>query len=100
MNYIEAGLSPDLANQNGDSLLMLAAYHGHPETVQALLNAGADPNRLNDRDQSPLAGAVFRDELEVIELLVERGADASIGRPSARETAAMFQRQDLLKRLV
>lgn len=30
ISYIEAGLSPDLANQNGDSLLMLAAYHGHP----------------------------------------------------------------------
>lgn len=55
--YVDAGVDVDLTNQNGDSLLMLAAYHAHPETVQALLARGADPNRLNDRGQTPLAGA-------------------------------------------
>jgi ankyrin repeat protein len=41
--YTEAGVSPNLANHKGDSLVMLAAYHGHAATVVALLARGADP---------------------------------------------------------
>lgn len=47
---------------------MLAAYHGHAELVQLLMQYGADPNRLNDKRQSPLAGAVFKKEDAVIEV--------------------------------
>ncbi len=93
--YIDAGVDVDLTNQNGDSLVMLAAYHGHPETVRALLSRGADPDRLNDRGQTPLAGAVFKAEAEVIRLLVAAGADPNAGQPSATATAAMFERPDL-----
>lgn len=50
------------------SQLMLAAYHGHAQLVDFLIEHGADPNRLNDRLQSPLAGAVFKKEDDVIEV--------------------------------
>lgn len=50
----------NLTNDRGDSLLMLAAYHGHAEAVTALVGRGADPDRANDRGQTPLAGAVFK----------------------------------------
>jgi ankyrin repeat protein len=93
--YVEAGVAVDLANHKGDSLLMLAAYHGHAETVQALLQRGADPNRANDRGQTPLAGAVFKGETAVARVLVAAGADPAAGRPSALATAAMFEREDL-----
>jgi ankyrin repeat protein len=33
---VEAGLPADLTNDKGDTLLILAAYHGHPDTVTAL----------------------------------------------------------------
>ena len=62
---------------------MLAAYHGHPDTVRALLAAGADPDRCNDRGQSPLAEAVFKGEAEVVEALMDGGADPAAGPPSA-----------------
>jgi uncharacterized protein len=95
--YLDAGVSPDLTNQNGDSLVMLAAYHGHASTVAALLERRADPNRANDRGQTPLAGAVFKGDVDVVEALVAGGADPDGGAPSARATAAMFGRTDLVE---
>ncbi|KAK0521059.1 hypothetical protein OC835_007008 [Tilletia horrida] len=37
IHYLAAGLPPNLTNQRGDSLLMLAAYHGHEDLVKAML---------------------------------------------------------------
>ncbi|GKT66161.1 ankyrin-like protein [Colletotrichum tofieldiae] len=61
------GLPPNLTNEKGDTLLMLAAYYGHADLVKLLIQHGADPNRLNDKRQSPLAGAVFKGLDSVIE---------------------------------
>ena len=103
--YVTAGVPATLTNSAGDSLLMLAAYHGHAETVALLVEQGADVNTLNDRGQSPLAGAVFKGYADVVRVLAEAGADPSdeglgadpdAGNPSARATAAYFQRTDLL----
>ncbi|MFZ3453200.1 ankyrin repeat domain-containing protein [Arthrobacter sp. 7Tela_A1] len=94
--YVTAGVPATLTNSAGDSLLMLAAYHGHAETVALLVEQGADVNTLNDRGQSPLAGAVFKGYADVVRVLAEAGADPDAGNPSARATAAYFQRTDLL----
>ena len=94
--YVDAGVDPNLSNHKGDSLVMLAAYHGHAATVSALVARGADPNRANDHGQTPLAGAVFKDEPDVITALVAGGADPEAGQPSAVATAQMFEREDLL----
>ena len=96
--YLEAGVQPNLTNQSGDTLLMLAAYHGHAATVRALLERGADPNRANDRGQPPLAGAVFKGEDEVVAALLHGGADPDAGQPTARAAAQMFGRDDLMER--
>jgi ankyrin repeat protein len=94
--YIDAGVPADLTNDRGDSLVMLAAYHGHAGTVRALLARGAEADRVNDRGQTPLAGAVFKGEQEVVEVLLEGGADPTAGTPSAVDTARMFGRTELL----
>jgi hypothetical protein len=94
--YVDAGAPVDLTDPAGNTLLMLAAYHGHALTVRALAGRGADVDRLNDRGQSPLAGAVFKGEDEVVSVLREHGADPDAGRPTARETAQMFGREDLI----
>ena len=90
--YVEAGVPVDLADAQGNTLLMLAAYHGHATTVRELAARGADVDRLNDRGQSPLAGAVFKGEDDVATALVALGADPDLGEPSARATAAFFER--------
>jgi ankyrin repeat protein len=79
------GLPANLTNDKGDSLVMLAAYHGHASLVELLIRHGADVNRLNDRGQSPLAGVVFKNEKECVEKLLQGGADPEIGTPSALE---------------
>lgn len=94
--YLEAGAPVDLSDPSGNTLLMLAAYHGHADLVRELAERGADVNRLNDRDQSPLAGAVFKGEPDVVAALLEHGADPGAGHPTARATAEMFGRTDLL----
>ncbi|MPZ64142.1 MAG: ankyrin repeat domain-containing protein [Pseudonocardiaceae bacterium] len=95
--YLAAGVPVNLCNGSGDTLLMLAAYHGHAGTVAALLERGADADRANDRGQRPLAGAVFKGEDAVVHALLDAGADPLAGTPSALETARMFGREDYAK---
>ncbi|MEE4488951.1 ankyrin repeat domain-containing protein [Streptomyces sp. NPDC050529] len=95
--YVDAGVPVNLTNDRGDSLLMLAAYHGHAPAVTALTGRGADPDRANDRGQTPLAGAVFKGEDAVIKALLDAGADPAAGTPSALDTARMFGKADLLE---
>ncbi|WP_233515553.1 ankyrin repeat domain-containing protein [Marinitenerispora sediminis] len=95
--YLAAGVPADLTNDRGDTLVMLAAYHGHAGTVRRLCERGADVDRLNDRGQSPLAGAVFKGEDEVVRVLAEHGADPHAGQPSAVEAARMFAKPHYLE---
>jgi len=94
--YVDAGVPVGLTDAAGNTLLMLAAYHGHAELVHALLRRGADANIANDRGQTPLAGAVFKGELDVVRALVAGGADPAAGTPSALAAAQLFERADLL----
>ncbi|MEV4616736.1 ankyrin repeat domain-containing protein [Kitasatospora sp. NPDC049258] len=96
--YLDAGAPADLTNDRGDTLVMLAAYHGHADAVRALIERGADPNRANDRGQTPLAGAVFKGEAAVIDALLAGAADPLAGTPSALDTARMFGKDDLVAR--
>jgi len=92
---VDAGLPVNLTNDKGDTLLILAAYHQHADTVRVLLARGADTGRVNDRGQTALAAAVFRRSGDVVTDLVAAGADPEAGSPSARETAAFFALDDM-----
>ncbi|GAA1459451.1 ankyrin repeat domain-containing protein [Williamsia maris] len=94
VTYLQAGVPVNLTNQTGDTLLMLAAYHGHGEAVVALLGLGADVDRPNDKNQTPLAGAVFKSHDDVVRALVSAGASPDAGTPTARDAAVMFGRED------
>jgi ankyrin repeat protein len=88
--YVDAGVPVNLTNDKGDTLLILAAYHAHPDTIAALLERGADHARANDRGQTALAAAVFRQSEETVRRLLDAGADPDAGGPSARATAQFF----------
>jgi ankyrin repeat protein len=88
--YLDAGVPVNLTNDKGDTLLILAAYYSHSDTVGALLDRGADHGRVNDRGQTALAAAVFRQSADSVSRLLAAGADPDAGGPSARATAVFF----------
>lgn len=100
---LDRGLPPNLLNQRGDSLLMLASYHGHLEAARELLKHGADPELRNDQGQTPLLGAVFKGNLPMVRLLLDHGADVESAGPDGRTAlmmAAMFNRTEVVELLL
>lgn len=94
-------LPPNLRNEQGDSLLILAAYHGHGELVRLLLEAGADTEMANDRGQTALCAAAFRGDAGIVRTLVGHGAQIE-GPPGGRSPfmiAAMFDRVEIMQLL-
>lgn len=96
LEFLDHGLPVDTRDEQGNTLLMLAAYHGQEAVVRALVDRGADVDLRNDRDQTPVAGALFKGEEGIVALLVAAGADLDAGTPSARAAAEMFGRSHLL----
>ena len=77
---LDLGVPANLRNEKGDTLLMLACYHGHADAARVLLEHGADTEIYNDNGQLPLAAAAFKDYRAIAELLcrhlkVERADD-------------------------
>jgi ankyrin repeat protein len=100
---LSKGLPANLRNHKGDTLLMLASYHGHVEAVKVLLEHNADPEIRNDNGQSPIAGAAFKGDLEMVKTLVEGGAQvegASFDGRTALMMAAMFNRGEIIDYLI
>jgi uncharacterized protein len=93
---VDAGVPVNLTNEVGDTLLILAAYHDHPDTVRALLDRGADTARINDRGQTALGAAVFRRNERTVTALLAAGADPALGPRSALDVARFFDLPDML----
>lgn len=92
---ITRGVPANLTGRTGDSLLILAAYHDHPQTVGMLLEHGADPNRVNDHGQTALGAAVFRRSAVSVQLLMDWGAQPLAGQRSAVSVAAFFGLEEM-----
>lgn len=98
---LAARLPPNLLNEQGDSLLILAAYHGRAEVVRLLLQAGADPEVVNDRGQTALGAAAFQGDAGIVRQLLAHGAqvDSPRGGRTAFMIAAMFDRVEIMRLL-
>ena len=95
--HIRSGMPVNLTDAHGNTLLMLAAYHGHHSTVRTLIDHGATVDAMNERGQTPLAGAVFKGYEEVVRALLGAGAQVRAGTPSAWDTATFFDRAEMLE---
>ena len=87
---IEAGVSIDSVNPRGDTLLIVAAYQQHPETVAELLRRGADASVVNAMGQTAISCAVFRNNEAILRLLLEADADPGLGTHSGVAIADQF----------
>jgi ankyrin repeat protein len=79
---LQEGTPPNGAASGGWTALHRAAYGGHRQIAQVLLDAGADLNAKDKQGFTPLHWAVYESLLlpeaqEVAKLLVVRGADVN-----------------------
>ena len=72
---LKGGLAIDARDAKGNTLLMLASYHGRAEVVKLLLKSGATVDLRNDKGQTPLGGVAFKGYVEIATLLLDAGAD-------------------------
>ncbi|WP_199184059.1 ankyrin repeat domain-containing protein [Cryobacterium sp. Y57] len=87
---IDAGVPLDVVNPRGDTLLIVAAYQQHPDTVAELLRRGADTSAINTMGQSAISCAVFRNNEVILRLLLEADADPRLGTHSGVAIADQF----------
>ena len=85
---LELGADPDITNEDGSTLLMVASGLGiHSpgedpgteaealECVQIALELGGDVNAIDMNHETSLHGAAYRGANAIVDLLVEHGAD-------------------------
>ena len=99
---LQHGLPVNLSDAKGNSLLMLASYHGHADTTRLLLAHGAEVDRRNDRGQTPLGGVAFKGDEQIVALLLAHGADIDAdngGGMTPIMFAALFGRTKVVEQL-
>ncbi len=71
---LEAGINPNVTDENGRSPLMLAAFNGHTEIAERLLEAGARVDLRDNTNRTAFMFACTGPNLPLISLLLRRGA--------------------------
>ncbi len=88
--YLDAGYTPNIVSPRGDSLLIVAAYHGYPDLVKLVL---AQPNVpvdfQNKMGFTALTGASFKGYTDIMQQLIAAGATVN-HRNMSGQTALMF----------
>ena len=71
---LDAGISPDLSNRLGWTLLMLAALSGQTGIGELLIARGADVNATNKFGETALSLAAHKGHTRFIHLLLSNGS--------------------------
>ena len=95
---LKGGLAVDARDAKGNTLLMLAGYHGRTEVVKLLLKSGATVDLRNDKGQTPLGGVAFKGFVEIATLLLDAGADplADQGGSTPADFATLAGKSEIL----
>jgi ankyrin repeat protein len=95
---LKGGLAVDARDAKGNTLLMLASYHGRAEVVKLLLKSGATVDLRNDKGQTPLGGVAFKGYVEIATLLLDAGADpvADQGGSTPADFATLAGKSEIL----
>lgn len=71
----ERGVQPDFRDEQGRTLLTLAAQAGELSAVRGLIAQGADPDRIGSQGKTPMGMAAWRGHELVVRELLFVGAD-------------------------
>ena len=95
---LKGGQAVDARDAKGNTLLMLASYHGRAEVVKLLLKSGATVDLRNDKGQTPLGGVAFKGYVEIATLLLDAGADpvADQGGSTPADFATLAGKSEIL----
>ena len=74
---LSLGMSPDACDEEGNTVLHVAALQGSASLAAVLLRRGVSLSRENRRGESPLHGAVLSGSEELVRLLIDGGADVN-----------------------
>ncbi|WP_198003801.1 ankyrin repeat domain-containing protein [Thioalkalivibrio sp. ALJ24] len=81
---LEQGVDPNERLEFGQTPLHSAAWRGHADLVQTMIDHGGDVNRRDgDNGETPLIAAARGDRPETVDLLMQAGADPGKGIESA-----------------
>lgn len=75
---IEEGLNVNLADENGCTLVHLAAFNNKKEIVEFLFEKGANINAVDKEQRTPLHYAVSEGHEEIVKFLLEKGANINV----------------------
>jgi ankyrin repeat protein len=75
VQLIDKGASFDVTDEDGETLLHIAAERGHDRIAALLVEKGLDVNARNNDGGTPLHKAAGMGDFETTSMLVEHGAD-------------------------
>lgn len=87
---LDQGLDVNQADEDGRTLLMMAAFDGHTDVVRLLLDHGAAPDQRDTVGRTALMYASTGPFPETVELLLDRGAAVDHADSHEGWTALMF----------
>lgn len=72
---LDAGMASDLFSGDGESLLMIAAAHGHEGMAALLIERGADVNKKDNESRTVLRAALKGGNAAIVKMLLAANAD-------------------------
>ena len=88
--YLTSGYTPNIISPRGDSLLIVASYHGHADLVKLVLaQPGVPVDFQNKMGFTALTGASFKGYTGIMRQLIAAGATVN-HRNMSGQTALMF----------
>ncbi|GKS64672.1 hypothetical protein YTPLAS72_19760 [Nitrospira sp.] len=79
--FLEQGVSTQVADEQGNTPIFMAAKNGHRDVVALLLEQGDPVNPTSQAGITPLFVAGQERRVDVLALLLEKGADVNVQAP-------------------